>query len=198
MKDHFWSSIWSSFLEVNGPLLALIGIFLSIFLARFPVKTQISLDVFIISIIVLLIILIIIFKAFLTAFKEKEKINSELKLCQQSNQELTKRINNIHIPKILYAKRVTTKINKGTLCLLEKSEFFASDSCLSFYYTDEYSYEVMIAVGHVINIQTDGKIQALIDKPVDAYLDILEKLANNDSQVLSKIIVKPTIPKNMI
>ncbi len=194
MKDSFWSLIWSSFLEVQGLFIGVVAIILTLILARFPVKTQIPIDILIIVILILLFCLVTIFNALLKIFKDNKKISSKLELCIQNNQELKKQLSSIFIPRILYTQQNTT----ATVCLLEKSELFSTDSCLSFYYTDESGFEVMIAVGHVINIQTDGKIQALIDQPVVAYQDILEKLANNDSQVLSKIVVKPTIPKSMI
>jgi len=51
-------------------------------------------------------------------------------------------------------------------------------------------------VGSVINVQTNGEIQVFINEFVNDYEDILEKLANNDSKIVSRILIKPTMIKN--
>ncbi|CBN54079.1 MULTISPECIES: hypothetical protein [Kamptonema] len=50
----------------------------------------------------------------------------------------------------------------------------------------------------MLTVQANGKIHALMDKPVNAYQDILDKLAGNDAKILDKTVVKPGITKGII
>ncbi len=64
--------------------------------------------------------------------------------------------------------------------------------------TDENGYECLIAVGNIINIQSDGKIQAMINQSDQLeliYPDIFDRLGNNDNTVKDKIIIQPNIDK---
>ncbi len=179
MKNNFWSLIWSSFNEIQGSLITFLGIFVSIFLARFPVKTQISLDTFIIIVLILLLIIATVIKAINTLFAEYK--------------ELQQRLEQPLIPKILSARRYEILEISGILCLLERSQLFSIGIFVSCYYKDTDGFELLIGTGTIINIQGDGKIQALIDRSASSYQDILNKLANNDSQITSRVVIKPTI-----
>lgn len=77
--------------------------------------------------------------------------------------------------------------------MLERSQLFSTGVFVSCYYKDEGGIELLIGTGKVINIQDDGTIQALIYRPVSVYQDVLDKLANNNSQIISKVVIKPTI-----
>ncbi|MEM8719917.1 MAG: bZIP transcription factor [Cyanobacteria bacterium P01_G01_bin.39] len=179
MKNNFWSLIWSSFNEIQGSLITFIGIFVSILLTRFPVKTQIPLDSFIVTVLILLLIIATVIKAINTLFVEYKELQ------QKVSQPL--------IPKILSARKYEIMEREGILCLLERSELFSIGIFVSCYYKDEDGFELLIGTGTIINIQGDGKIQALIDRPTSGYQDILNKLANNDSQITSRVVIKPTI-----
>lgn len=180
MKSNFWSLIWSSILEIGLGLLTFIaGIFVLVTITRFSVKTPISLGWFILAVLFLLGIIAILGNALY-------KISIEYR-------ELEQRITQQLIPKILSAKKYNILERAGILCLLNQSELFSIGILISCYYRDNEGFEFLIGTGQVINIQEDGKIQALVDLPVSAYQDILNKLANNDSQVINRILVKPTI-----
>lgn len=179
MKNNFWSLIWSSFNEIQGSLITFIGIFVSVLLARFPVKTQIPLDTFIIVVLILLLIIATVVKAISTSIDK--------------NRELQQRLAQPLIPKILSVRKYQILESEGILCLLERSQLFSIGIFVSCYYKNADGFELLIGTGTIINIQGDGKIQALIDRPTSGYQDILDKLANNDSKVSSKVVIKPTI-----
>ena len=179
LNENFWSLIWSSFNEIQGSLITFLGIFVSILLARFPVKTQIPLDIFIIVVLVLLLIIATVLSAITKLFSEYQDLK------QKFAQPL--------IPKILSARQYQIVEQAGILCLLARSELFSIGIFVSCYYKDADDFELLIGTGKVINIQGDGKIQALIDRPASGYQDILSKLANNDSQITSRVVIKPTI-----
>lgn len=192
MKDNFWGLIWSSFLEVQGALITFIGIFVSIGLSRFPVKTQVSLDIFIILVLILLLIIVTAINACNKLFVKYNKLKQELETVSQENKQLNVIARKRIIPRIISARNYQIKNISGILCLLEKSELFSHNIFVSCYYTDNNEFEVMIGVGSVINIQTDGKIQVFINDFVNDYQDILRKLANNDNQIISRVLIKPT------
>ena len=177
MKNNFWSLIWSSFNKIQGSLITFIGIFVSILLSRFPVKTKIPLDTFIIVVLILLLIIATVLKANDTLFTEYK--------------ELQRKIARPLIPKIIFARKYQTLEAKGILCLLEQSQLFSTGIYVSCYYKDEGGIELLIATGKVITIQGEGKIQVFIDRPILGHEDILNKLANNDLQIVSRTVIKP-------
>lgn len=181
-KPNFWSLIWSSFVEIQGALITFIGFFVSILISWFPVKTQIPLGVFIIVTLILLLIIFTVVNAF------NKLIVEYLKLQELTNKTL--------IPRILSARKYKTQAYDGIICLLEKSELFANGAYVSCYYKDEDGFEVTISTGFTTNIQADGKIQVFLNQPVTSYQDILDKLASNDAQIISKVFIKPIVTKN--
>jgi hypothetical protein len=66
---------------------------------------------------------------------------------------------------------------------------------ISFYYTDEDGFEVLIGEGVVKNVQSDQKIQTVLDQPEAGYQNVLDGLANNDLKIIQRIKVKPSIYK---
>lgn len=96
------------------------------------------------------------------------------------------------MPKILVASK--NLVTNQTIFLLEPSELFSIDAVVSFYYFDN-SFEFLIAMGRVVNIQQDRKIQVEVICPRPGYEPIISKLENNDSITLSKTRIKPNIPR---
>jgi len=96
------------------------------------------------------------------------------------------------IPKIL---RVQKDANNNIECLLEASNLFAAQLMISFYYTDEDGFEVLIGEGFVKNVQSDQKIQTVLDQPEAGYQNVLDRLANNEDKIIQRIKVKPSIYK---
>jgi hypothetical protein len=102
--------------------------------------------------------------------------------------------NRIKLPKILNSQ--VDQISGYINCLLEPSELFSEDIAVSFYYAPPGSFEVLIGVGHVGLIRTlDKKIQVRLIRPVDAYVDIIRSLANNNENIRKNVYIKPTVQK---
>jgi len=115
-------------------------------------------------------------------------------LCKalQTALEEYQRVKQNIIPKIL---RVQKDANNNIQCLLEASNLFAAQLMISFYYTDEDGFEVLIGEGFVKNVQSDQKIQTVLDQPEAGYQNVLDGLANNDDTIIQRIKVKPSIYK---
>ncbi|MFN9176683.1 MAG: hypothetical protein ACK58N_19820, partial [Synechocystis sp.] len=94
---------------------------------------------------------------------------------------------------------LSVQIDKKTnfiVCLFEQSDLFATDLGVSFYWINDYNFEVLIGVGYVKMVQSNGKVQVVIDYPDPAYQDIVTRLGNGDRQVIEKIFVRLGIPRN--
>ncbi|MEL6581313.1 MAG: hypothetical protein AAFQ14_16340 [Cyanobacteria bacterium J06621_12] len=148
-------------------------------LAQFPVKTQISLDVLIVVILILLLIIATLIKAI-------SKILVEYK-------SLLEQVNKPSIPRILSARQYSIQGQPGILCLIDKSELFSPRIYVSRYYEDVDGLEILVGTGIVINVQDNKTIQVFINRTIPEHEDILKRLANNDSQTISRILIKPNI-----
>lgn len=194
MKDSFWGFIWQSFLEIYAVPATFLGIIVSVLAWIISSKTQVSLALVITIAVFTLIILITLFHAAYKAFRYNQKLKAELKQLKETNETLINEVNKWRIPKIL---RVQKDQDQGfILCLLESSELFAVKIRISFYYTDEDGFERFIGVGFIENIQSDGKMQAVMNQPFSTYQSILDRLTNNDNTVLERTIIRPGTPQN--
>ena len=192
-KNNFWGRIWYSFNKIQSALITFVGIFISIILALYPAKSQISLGIVIVVVLISLLIIVTMINAFNTLLAEYKNLNQKLETVEQDNEELQKIAQTRLIPKILLADNRQINDTSGIFCLLEKSELFSYNIVVSCYYTDDGGVDVIIGVGSVINIQENGKIQIFINDYNNDYRDVLDKLANNDRQILSKVLIKPTM-----
>lgn len=194
MKNSFWGLIWQSFLEIQGLWIGFLGIVITLILSRFPFKTSIPLDLIIVISFFTLLFLFTLLHAVNNLLTQKRSLESELETIKETNKNLENDIKSLRIPKIL---RVQKEQGTGLIsCLFEDSELFANQLMISVFYIDEYGFEALIGVGYIKTIQSNNKIQAVIDQPVPTYQDILDKLVNNDQIVLEKTIVRPGTPKN--
>lgn len=98
---------------------------------------------------------------------------------------------------VLYAKK---EENEQILCLLSKCKLFNINQIISVVYQDENGYESLIAIGEIINVQTDGKIQTLIKCPIqlESSRDIFDRLGNNEIVIKERIIIRPNIDKTLL
>ncbi|NCS76395.1 MAG: bZIP transcription factor [Microcystis aeruginosa K13-07] len=192
MKNNFWGLIWSSFNEIQGVLLGLLGFLGGIALIRYPDHTSIPLDLVIIVSFFTLLLIATLLSAVNALLRQKQKLEAEVKQLQEVNQKLETEIKQRIIPKIL---RVQKDANNSLQCLLESSDLFAAQFIISFYYTDEDDFERLIGVGFVESINNKGQIQVVIDRPEITYQDILDKLANNDLKVMQQTRVSPSVTK---
>lgn len=195
MNKSFWRFIWESFNKINGWLIGFCGIAITVLLTRFPFKTSIPFDlVLIISFFTLLLIAVLV-DVVNTLLNQNAELISDLEREKNNNKVLINKLNQIKIPKIIYAQKQT---NNKILCLLEKSILFNRNQVISVFYRDKNDYECLIAVGNIINIQSDGKIQAMINQSDQlelSYPDIFDRLGNNDNAVKDKIIIQANIDK---
>ncbi|QHU99095.1 hypothetical protein [Synechocystis sp. CACIAM 05] len=180
MKDNFWGRIWSSFREVQNFWYGFLGVVLAILFSVVSGKTAVPLYLLVILTTIFILITSTLFNAYANLF-----------ITYQKNQEDYQRLRH---PTILGVS--TDKKTASIICRIEASELFAINSLVSFYYIDDNEFESLIAVGYVKNIQRNKQAQVEIDIPDDTYQDILERLKNNDNQVIKRIFIRPTIPRN--
>lgn len=193
MKNSFWGLIWKNFLEIQGLWIGFLGIIITLILARFPFKTPIPLDLVIVMVFFTLLFIFTLLYTVNSLLTQKGKLESELEGEIEQNQNLVNELNKLKIHKIL---RVQKEQNTGEiLCLFDNSDLFADQLMISVFYRDEYGFEASIGVGYIKSIQSNNKIQAVIDQPVSSYQDILDRLVNNDQLILEQTIVRPGTPK---
>ena len=174
MKNNFWGLIWSSFLGIQSLVLGFLGFVASLLAWVFAGQTPIPLVVLFVIITMAILAIATLCKALQTALEEYHRVKQNI------------------IPKIL---RVQKDANNNIQCLLEASNLFAAQLMISFYYTDEDGFEVLIGEGVVKNVQSDQKIQTVLDQPEAGYQNVLDRLANNEDKIIQRIKVKPSIYK---
>jgi len=172
VDKNLFELIWSSFKRIQGPLLAVLAMFLAIVLWRFPSDKKVGLDIILPISIFLIVFLITLLDSVYQALKKDRDI----------------------LPRVILGRKYSSD---NLLCLLEPSRLFSHDAIVSFYYI-EGGFEQLIGIGTVINIQENGNIQVILDNYNQVHEDVVNKLAQNDSIILSKIIIKPTVPKSYI
>lgn len=173
MKKTVWGLLWSSFLEIQTFWYGFLGFLLTIVFSVVTGKVLIPLywSVAIIAIMLL---------AIATLFRALERLFNDYR--------------HLRKPEVL-----SVQIDKKTnfiVCLFQNSDLFATDLGVSFYYVDEYNFEVLIGVGYVKTVQSNGKVQVVINCPDPAYQDIVTRLGNCDRQVIEKIFIRLGIPRN--
>ena len=90
-----------------------------------------------------------------------------------------------------------TDLTAGVSVLItEPTEILTNDSIVSVYLLVS-QFEELIAIGKVINVQDDKKVQVLVtyDHDFERYKD---NIINNDKDILEKIVLKSTIPSFII
>ena len=101
MKNNFWGLIWSSFNEIQGVLLGLLGFLGGIALIRYPFNTSIPLDIVIVVSFFTLLLIATLLSAVNALLRQKQKLESDIKQLQEVNQNLETEIKQRIIPKIL-------------------------------------------------------------------------------------------------
>ncbi|WP_192035320.1 hypothetical protein [Halomonas sp. YLGW01] len=96
-------------------------------------------------------------------------------------------------PKVIHARKPSKAHPTGfALLLLNPTPIFSYQSLASIYYVED-GVEHFAALGKVVNIQQDEKIQVLLIKDCDIE-DRLPDILKNSKDVLSKLIVKTSVP----
>ncbi len=105
-------------------------------------------------------------------------------------------IQDIVLPKVKASYRPHSLYSDAiAILLLEKSNLFGHESLVSVYFKED-AFEKLIGWGYVLTVQQGGLIQVLVIREVgEAQDSIWEKIRNNDGSVLSKLLIRPSIPK---
>lgn len=175
-QNPFSNILWESTLKSWGGTLTFLG-FTSSILSYFviPNEANIPLRFVVVLVALLLLLLIIVLRA---AWIAHQKSNLR--------PDLT-------IPKVIYVKDPPKLYSKATaLLLIEPTQLLSNDATVSVYYL-EGNYEKFVAIGKVINVQDDKKVQIIITDNYD-FEDELAKIKQNSTEELDKLIVKTSIP----
>lgn len=174
MEKTFWGLLWSSFKETQGCFSMILAVVLPFVLLRVTPTSTVSLTLALPIAIVFVVVIAALANAAYESFQMSRRI----------------------LPRIVYATKPHSQIVRATaLCLLEPSELFSHDTVVSFYYIGHEGFEQLIGIGAVVNIQEDGRILVELDYPSEGHEETVNKLAQNDSEVLNKTRVKPSVPK---
>ncbi|HEY3398871.1 MAG TPA: hypothetical protein VGM19_14545 [Armatimonadota bacterium] len=98
------------------------------------------------------------------------------------------------LPKVIKGMLRDMGWGPTTACLLQPSNLFSHGIAVSFYHLDQDSFEELIGLGTITNIQADGKILAVMTDRVEAQGAIASQLADNNGDVVRKTVVKPHVP----
>lgn len=173
MNNYFFN-LYQSFIKVHGMAVALLGVGLGLVAFVYAPTDNVSLKVVIpLSIIVFLVLITLI----------------------DNSIQNYKKITNI-LPKVKQA-RAPTALHQGAkaILLLEPSDIYAHETLISVYFL-ENDFERLIGIGFILTIQGNGLIQVLVNKALEEQGEnIWKKICQNDVNVLTKLHVKPSIPK---
>jgi len=173
MNKSFWVFIWER-IKHNGVSISLIGIIYAILTYNFDSNKSIRLGIVIPLGIILIILLIVFVDAAYESFKKNRNI----------------------LPRVICVKPYLKDNKEYNLFLLTPSNLFSNGIWVSiYYYSDEY--EQLIAVGNVLNIQDDNKIQVLLINTLKGQEETVEKIVHNNKLYLDKTKIKPNIPYSM-
>lgn len=175
MKNYFFD-LYQSFIRIHGVPVTLLGIGLGVVAFIYSPTDTVSLKVVVPLGVVTFLMLTTLIDNSIQNFKK---------------------ISNI-LPKVKQA-RIPTALYSGAkaILLLEPSDIFAHETLVSVYFL-ENDFERLIGVGFIFTIQGNGLIQVLVNKAIDEQDEnIWESIRNNDVTVLSKLQVKPSIPKEL-
>lgn len=164
--------IWESFKKVWGVPAIFLGIVLSYLSWTQSPDSTIKLSFFVLILSTLVIVIITL-------------INLSINLYNKSIEN--------KLPIIKLTRQPFYDDNSQLLLLLEPSDLFSFDSVVSIYKLDN-DFEQLFGIGKVINIQENGMIQVGLIEVIGSGSETFKKLANNDKELLEKMIIKPTIP----
>lgn len=173
-RDSYFYLLWKNFGNVRSLIAGFCSFILSFVFWIWKPEQKISLAVCI-TIGVIIIFLLLVFIRFSVVLYDNKKQDC-----------------------IILRIRETYGIYKSDDCVIMLTtyiEYFAENGIVSIFYL-ENEFERLIALGQIINIQEDKKVQILmfdIDKEFSC-----EKLLKNESDLLKKLRVKPIVKFNSL
>lgn len=84
-------------------------------------------------------------------------------------------------------------LSRGIL-LLDESDLFSQGTQVSIYLRDEADFEILIGLGFVAAIQSQGYVQVWITQIASPYEGTLRQIMDNNKQLLERVRVKPSVP----
>lgn len=169
--------IYAAFKRVNGYALGAIGIIVSLVPYMWDMNKTFSIKLLLPLGVILVITLVVLFDFSIHCF--------------QRMTTKSPRVRRALPPQPLYQGTILT-------LLLDASDLFGTNAMVSIYRRHE-EYEVLIGIGFVSTIQDNGLIQVCVQSSTDSDLtDIWEKIEQNNRDELARLIVKPTVPRNIV
>jgi hypothetical protein len=173
MKSFFFE-LYDSFTRINGWLFGLLGTALAIALWAWKPEATVRIVIVVPIIVALLFVIVILFDSAYQLYRSIWKP-----------------------PRVIRANPAPELYKDGlALLLLNKSEMFGQDFLVSIYLQED-SFELLVGLGVVINIQFSGLVQVLVIQNTDSkQKDLWKDVLSNDCKHLDKLLVKPSIPKS--
>ena len=168
----FWHTVGKSFWSVQTGIVGLISVVLSFVLAKSAASTA-SMSVILLAALVVVIVLIL-----------STLIRSTYIAVRAATPAL---------PRVIAAQ--STPAGHGTaLLVLGASVLFSQDIGVSIYYRSD-EFELIVGLGVVEAIREDKRIQVALTHPIPGHEDVIDRLTKNDSAVLKKLVIKPSVPR---
>lgn len=92
--------------------------------------------------------------------------------------------------------KIEVVMDAGKLFVIDKTDRFGLGMAAHVYYKED-AYERLIAVGQVINVQTDGKIQIKLEYEAAVEPDLLLRISQNTPSIRQQIKIRPAILVNI-
>lgn len=165
--------LWEAFLKTQGPLLGCVGLIVGVaaWLIPIPSDVKVALNRVLAWAIPTAIAGVVAFITLVTAFLQSRALS--------------------RLPRVINGRHHGSA-SESVMLLLDESELFGHGSLVSVYHVDASSFEELLGVGYVHNIQENRMIQVVFT--AKAGLSVCAKLASNDAAVLKNVRVKPTVP----
>jgi hypothetical protein len=175
LVNSFVRELYESFIRIRGVPVTFLSLLLGlVYFYSSSNTTAVQLKVILPWVVILLLAVITLFDA---SYRLYSKASHQLPRVKQARK-----------PPSAYADAVA-------VLLLEGSDIYGHESVVSIYYIDE-GFEVLIGIGFVLTRQDDGYIQVIVSNQIEtAYKEVWQRVCKNDSNVLPKLLVKPSIPK---
>jgi hypothetical protein len=171
----FFGAVWNSFSRVQGFLGGAAAITLAVLLWLIAPSRWVSLAVVVPVGVLMLFIIAALVDTAVTALRAAGR----------------------ELPAVVAVMAQADEDTQLPVLLLEPSVLFSHDTAVSIYYLRD-GYEMLLALGAVVNVQDDGRIQVRIARTFEGQSDVLAKLTDNNKAALENTRVKPYLPRQFM
>ena len=177
MSQSFWKRFWWSTRRSYGAFVIVLSLPTAIFLWQSPPTTRVPLGIVIVASMLGVAVLVTFAHMAFSAIQEHSG----------------------RLPRVIHSRKGTGAFKDYlVVCLLEQSELFSHGVAVSFYFKDSGEFEVLIGTGLVLNVQVDRRIQVGLTKALTGQKHTVDKLRENNSDTLQRLIVKPSVPADVM